>query len=273
MNKYVKSIGLTSGVALFTLILSNQAAISAGCIEGSCTGYTKTAAQCQGKDAIRCPFDTSKYFCANDTCTEEQEWCEASQSCTPTCNGYIQMASDSDIVVSKAANLLPNAPIEAICFVGQTLEYCYNCAGTKYYKCIGENTNCSSGYAWCEAQGKCVSTCDGYTKIETGVLSSCLTNLTKLTCTDCNGDEYFKCSGGDSSDSSNSSENSGGGSSGDTGTTHPCTSQTSCWDYCKCLKDAGMLGEGQDSFMSNSGGQLVNDMIVDCTCSADGKPM
>ncbi len=70
MNKYVKTIGMTSGVALFTLILSNQAAMSAGCIEGSCTGYTKTAAQCQGKDAIRCPFDTSKYFCHEISCPD-----------------------------------------------------------------------------------------------------------------------------------------------------------------------------------------------------------
>lgn len=111
MNKYVKTIGMTSGVALFTLILSNQAAMSAGCIEGSCTGYTKTAAQCQGKDAIRCPFDTSKYFCANDTCTDEQEWCETSQSYTPTCNGY---------------KTVP-AGLTAACINGKTKMTCTDC--------------------------------------------------------------------------------------------------------------------------------------------------
>lgn len=69
MTNYVSNtLYCSCGVLAFSVMLGATEAFAAtvGCIPGDCSGYTKTSSQCSGKTAIRCPFDTSKYYCQDD---------------------------------------------------------------------------------------------------------------------------------------------------------------------------------------------------------------
>lgn len=75
-----------------------------------------------------------------------------------------------------------------------------DCKGVKYIKCPIDfakvfcfRPNCSSGQEWCESQGKCTQTCDGFTAIDDGFISLCSTGKTQVDCTDCLGNNYYKC--------------------------------------------------------------------------------
>lgn len=72
MTGNYKNLLLGCSTALFSVILSTDSVMAAGaCLANDCTGYTKTSAQCSGKTAIRCPFDTSKYYCQDDVVNDD----------------------------------------------------------------------------------------------------------------------------------------------------------------------------------------------------------
>lgn len=95
MNKYIIVI------AIFLLSLSSLA--QAQCIaRPSCAdmGYNKTATQCAGKDYLRCPFDTSAYFCGEvcDFSNFPLQTCPANGVCSNyTCRGITKYKLDSCI--------------------------------------------------------------------------------------------------------------------------------------------------------------------------------
>lgn len=92
MKLYLKSMTFLSGVLGCSLMVETSSALAA-CVSGDCAGlgYTKSASDCSGVDAIRCPFDTSKYFCVKQTATEEDcGWFGTS------INGICQCKTDYD---------------------------------------------------------------------------------------------------------------------------------------------------------------------------------
>lgn len=68
MKKCVYNLYWSCGALVFSVMLGTGSAmaVTSGCIPGDCTGYEKTAAECSGKTAIKCPFDTSKFYCGED---------------------------------------------------------------------------------------------------------------------------------------------------------------------------------------------------------------
>jgi len=82
MKRYWKDKRLLTIISAMSLGLGTSTALAA-CISGDCTslGYTKSAADCNGLASVRCPFDTSKYFCvqSDSVCdfTATKENCSA----------------------------------------------------------------------------------------------------------------------------------------------------------------------------------------------------
>lgn len=75
-----------------------------------------------------------------------------------------------------------------------------DCVGVKYIKCPTDfakvfcfQPSCGSGEEWCESQGKCVSTCDGFDVRSGGLEILCFIDQTQVDCTDCLGNKYIKC--------------------------------------------------------------------------------
>lgn len=72
MKKCFNNWYYSCGALAFSVILSSTSVwATTGCIEGDCSGFDKTAADCSGLPAIKCPFDTSKYFCVKETPKED----------------------------------------------------------------------------------------------------------------------------------------------------------------------------------------------------------
>lgn len=69
MKKKLDKLSCGYGMLFFSVLLYSSTGIAAteGCIPGNCDGYTKSSADCKGKTAIKCPFDTSKLYCQDDT--------------------------------------------------------------------------------------------------------------------------------------------------------------------------------------------------------------
>lgn len=99
MKNYVRNLYCGCGVLAFSAMMGTGAAFSAttGCIPGNCDGYTKTAAECSGKTAIKCPFDTSKHYCGED----EPECPAVTVGEYDTCTKYCE--TDSKICIEKVA--------------------------------------------------------------------------------------------------------------------------------------------------------------------------
>lgn len=154
-NKY-KKVLLGCSTALFSVVLSIDAAMAAGaCLASDCTGYTKTSAQCSGKTAIRCPFDTSKYYCQDDVdipCGDAYQY-----DCTGTgyiggsgseCGGkYASCECDTSLDYawngSSCSSTCDSSVYKYTCSGSQEQGYDSNKCGTMYSQC-----GCSSGYHW-----------------------------------------------------------------------------------------------------------------------------
>lgn len=138
-------ICLESSFALLSVILSNQTAIAAGCIEGDCTGYTKTAAQCQGKDAIRCPFDISKYFCNEVSCPD----------------GSLKACPSGQVVVSTATiegTICKYCQDSNFCPFGASGQNCTECGLHLREECLGKCSS-KSGTAKTSCETFCNTSC------------------------------------------------------------------------------------------------------------------
>lgn len=65
MINSVKNLLLGSSVMVFSIILTQQNVNAGGCIASDCgaLGYKYSISDCNGADAVVCPFDSSKVFC------------------------------------------------------------------------------------------------------------------------------------------------------------------------------------------------------------------
>lgn len=65
MKNSGKKLLLGCSVMVFSIILNQQNGLAGGCIASDCTalGYKYSATDCNGADAVVCPFDSSKVFC------------------------------------------------------------------------------------------------------------------------------------------------------------------------------------------------------------------
>jgi len=95
MNEYLESKKILAMMWSFSLTLSSGTALAA-CVPGDCSGlgYTKSASDCSGVDYIRCPFDTSKYYCVKPACTENT--CEGYPLTTPPQNAKYSSCTKQD---------------------------------------------------------------------------------------------------------------------------------------------------------------------------------
>ena len=152
MNKHIIVI------AIFLLSLSSLA--QAQCIaRPSCAdmGYNKTATQCAGKDYLRCPFDTSAYFCGEvcDFSNFPLQTCPTNGVCSNyTCSGLTKYKLDS---CSGCYTVSGNSCVERECcgfnYTDENLhegeQACYNKSieygEVNYYieECTSSSTNTS----------------------------------------------------------------------------------------------------------------------------------
>ena len=65
MKKSVKNLLLGCVIMVFSIILNQQSGHAGGCIASDCAalGYKYSTTDCNGADAVVCPFDSSKVFC------------------------------------------------------------------------------------------------------------------------------------------------------------------------------------------------------------------
>jgi len=115
-------------------------------------GYTQSASDCTGKISLRCPFDTTAYFCAEIGSCDFSEYplteCPTGGNCSNiTCDGMTKYKLNScnsgyeinsDSTTCTACNFT-SYPLTQCPYNG----YCsyYTCGGTTKYKL----TSCSSG--------------------------------------------------------------------------------------------------------------------------------
>lgn len=230
------------GVLAFSVILSsgNVWAADPGCIQGNCDGYTKSAADCTGKSAIKCPFDTSKYYC-QDSINNCQAGTFLNNGNCEVCSGntYSEARAESCTACPEGTNV--NSDHTGCVCKGS---FKFPCSGTGYASgngivCNGkyESCTCSADYRWdglscksdtCGAHGY-LSTRPDSSKIGTGCnykdYNSCTTvsianrtdNKSEIcyNCTSnpygsgrgvlrtCNGTQYCCGSGGNSMECSN----------------------------------------------------------------------
>lgn len=107
-----------------------------------------------------------------------------------------------------AATILWSSPIQAAqeCKIPPTcmeLGYTFlesDCTGKPMLRCPFNpkrvycvTNTCARGTEWCEAQGKCIESCKGYNKQTALLIPHCLVSNVKATCTDCEGNLYYKC--------------------------------------------------------------------------------
>ncbi len=97
MMKSYKKVLLGCSTALFSVMLNAQNSLSA-CISADCNalGYTMPASACSGKATIKCPFDTSKAYCANpgNYICPAGNYITAMGHCEP-CDEYFYSSTDN----------------------------------------------------------------------------------------------------------------------------------------------------------------------------------
>lgn len=75
-----------------------------------------------------------------------------------------------------------------------------DCTGAKSIKCPFDlsklfcfRPDCTSGEEWCDKKRKCMPTCDGFISLSGGLIALCSKDETQIDCTDCLGNQYYKC--------------------------------------------------------------------------------
>lgn len=130
----------------FGMILMTGTASGACTSAPSCSslGYTKTASGCPN-GGVKCPFDTSKWFC-QESCT----YTVLASTCTSTCQNV------GTTFCSRGGTTYYAGCGTSKCGAGQTCsggscvcasEYAYTCSGTGYSS--GSGTSCGGKYASC----------------------------------------------------------------------------------------------------------------------------
>ncbi len=156
MKLYLKNITFLSSILGCSIMFEASSALAV-CIAGDCAGlgYTKSASDCSGVDAIRCPFNTSKYFCVAQITLDD--------SC-PT--GY------SKATCTASQTLVDTQKTEAG-------TYCYKCQAT---------TDCSTytKNPWAKYGSSMPQTCASYKYNGNGMVPSPITET-------CGGTQYVKC--------------------------------------------------------------------------------
>ena len=139
---------LGCSTAMFSLILKADVVWAAGaCLASDCTGYTKTSADCSGKAAIRCPFDTSKYYCQDDVaCGDAYKY---------DCQGYGYSGGSGEPCDGKYASCICDTSNH---FSWTGSECTQNCNGYNFY-CDGYNEvppyygdSCGGLYSECDCE-------------------------------------------------------------------------------------------------------------------------
>lgn len=204
-----KNVLLGCSTALFSIILNTHSVLAA-CLSSDCSGYTKTAADCSGKDSLRCPFDDTKYYCPSEDCslyTEANGWYQYTDTTTSSNETSSSAPNVSELQTAYGVcnSKLGNYGIDSVTATSYNLTFRVgakmDCGGNHYTRCIdirmvdnfpcGIGLQCKSGY--CNSNNVCAApqTCEGYKK-GTGF---CMAGQTKSTCTDAAGQKYYKCEG------------------------------------------------------------------------------
>ncbi len=188
MMKSYKKVLLGCSTALFSVMLNAQNSLSA-CISSDCNalGYTKTASACSGKAAIKCPFDTSKAYCADDLNNCQAGTYLKDGKCE-VCPGDTYSAAGATSCINCQSGATANSDHTAcVC----DSKYKYRCTGTGYATGSGEcggyyvKCICSVDYKW--SNGSCVpDTCGGHGYLESKPDSSQIG-------TGCNYKNYNSC--------------------------------------------------------------------------------
>jgi len=193
MYKFIATVFFT------ILIFSNVSAQSTCKIRPSCEamGYTKTQADCNGKDFIRCPFDKSAYYCQGSSCDGLANMDCGTFRCKETyatdgCDEFCKICYTDTCDYPENADYPLKANCEYGCDDQGTIEgcdtRCHACTSCVPNDCSGYNLNdcpdhgicnsCSTGcgtdtvkykikYPYCEDgydynSGVCRPDCDKY---------------------------------------------------------------------------------------------------------------
>jgi len=197
---------IIAGLAYTSSAMAQTCTAAPSCEE---MGYTQSASDCANKKSIRCPFDTTAYFCAEIGSCDFSDYplteCPTGGNCSNiTCDGTTKhklnscnsgYEINSDSTTCTACNFT-SYPLSSCDANGSCSSY--TCDGVTKFKL----NSCNSGYTMsgntcivcslsgyplssCPDNGNCSwKTCDGTTKY---VLNSCKSGYTQSgnSCIDC----------------------------------------------------------------------------------------
>lgn len=191
MNRF--NYGLLAGVVAVMPVFSLGAQEVGQCaIKPTCAsmGYQQKAADCTGKNMLKCPFDNTIVFCGGTACAADftLSSCDSSKGTCEECGGKYKYTSCSGNFTLSNGNCVCNKS----CSNGYTLN-------SSFCSCICNITSCGSNQflSGCKCI-PCTSACSLYKQARTSgpyTLEECkaFNNSWSTTSYVCHGKTYYAC--------------------------------------------------------------------------------